>query len=187
MSNHFLGVALIAVIYLCILIVLFSPSLYAGWLYVMSRYAKVKRAGLARVAITTFAINTILVVFLSQFAFNYFLVHKVAESDAAAAQALQKAVVSQEHFFTTHGRYYPVGPVRGPYHDDNGLTVEKDIILQVEPHWDKVSHKETFKAYALHILGKDLAVRTEDGKVEKAPPNSDQSVAIRSKLMHSVK
>jgi heme/copper-type cytochrome/quinol oxidase subunit 2 len=187
MVKHIFGLAVIAVIYLCILIVVFSPSLYAGWLYLMSRYTKVKRAGLARVAITTFTINAIIVIFLFHFAFNHFLAYKVAEKDAAATQAIQKAVASQENFFSTHGRYYPVGPVRGPYHDDNGLTVEKDIILQVEPHWDKVSHKETFKAYAVHVLGKDLAIRTEDGKVENAPADSDQSTAIRSKLMNSVK
>ncbi|MBI5251395.1 MAG: hypothetical protein HY912_18055 [Desulfomonile tiedjei] len=187
MSKNIIGVAVIAVIYFCIFIVLFSPSLYTAWLYLVSRYTKVRRAGLLRLALTTFSINMIVVVFLYHLAFNHFLAYKVAEKDAAAAHAIENAIVSQENFFTAHGRYYPVGPVRGPYRDDHGLTVEKDVILQVEPHWDKVSHKETFKAYAVHVLGKDIAVSDGDRKVQKSPADSNKSAAIRSKLLNSVK
>lgn len=187
MLKDAVGFAVIGIIYLCILIVLFAPSIYATWLYLMSRYTKIKRTGLLRVAITTFIINAILVIFLYHLAFNHFLAQKVAEKDAAAAHAVENAVTCQENFFSAHGRYYPVGPVRGPYHDNHGLTVEKDVILQVEPHWDKVSHKETFKAYAVHVLGKDIAVSEGDRKVLKAPGDSVQSAAIRSKLLNSVR
>ena len=187
MFKDIIGVAVIGIIYLCIFIVMFSPSLYAGWLYLMSRYTKVKRVGVLRMAITTLAINAIVVFFLYHLAFNHFLVYKVAEKDAAAAHAIENAIVSQENFFSAHGRYYPVGPVRGPYQDDHGLTVEKDVILQVEPHWDKVSHKETFKAYAVHVLGKDIAISEGDKKIQKSSTELTQSAAIRSKLLNSVK
>ena len=186
MFKNILGIAIIGLIYFCIFIVVFAPSLYAGWLYLMSRYTKTRRTGILRVAITTVCINVIIVIFLSHLAFN-FLSHRVAAKDAAATEALKNVIESQQYFYSSHGRYYPVGPVRGPYQDDNGLTVEKDVILQVEPHWDKVSHKETFRAYAVHILGQEIAVLTGDGQIRKEPSGSDESAAIRSKLMNSVK
>jgi len=186
MSN-IIGIVVIAIIYLCIVIVLFSPSLYTGWLLIMSRYTKVKRTGILKVAITTFAVNAIVVLFLYHLVFDYFLAYKVAEKDAAAAQAVENAIVSQENFYSAHGRYYPVGPIRGPYHDDHGLTVEKDIILKVEPHWDKVSAKETFKAYAVHVFGKEIAVSEGDKKIQKSPTDSGEPAAIRAKLLNSVK
>jgi hypothetical protein len=187
MVQNAVGITVIGLFYICIIIVLFSPSMYTAWLYIMSRYAKVKKTGILRIAVTTFAINIIVVFFLYHLAFNYFLAYKVAEKDAAAAHAIQNAITSQENFYSSHGRYYPVGPVRGPYQDDHGLTVEKDVILQVEPHWDKMTAKETFKAYAVHVLGKDIAVGDENRKIHTAPSDSGQSAAIRSKLMKSVK
>jgi hypothetical protein len=187
MVKQLVTTSIIVIIYLCIFILLFSPSLYAGWLYLMSRYTKVRQRGMLRVAITTLALNLIVALLLFHLTFNYFLTYKTAEKDAEAVQAVEKAIVTQENFYSSYGRYYSVGPVRGPYQDDHGLTVEKDVILQVEPYWDAVSAKETYEAYALHVLGKELVMKNDEGKVEKAPPDSQQSAAIRSKLLNSVK
>lgn len=187
MVKQLVTTSIVVIIYLCIFIVLFSPSLYAGWLYLMSRYTKVRQRGMLRVAITTLALNLIFALFLFHLTFNHFLTYKTAEKDAEAVQAVQNAITTQENFYSSYGRYYSVGPVRGPYQDDHGLTVEKDVILQVEPHWDAIGAKETYDAYALHVLGKDLVIKTDEGKVEKAPADSQQSSAIRSKLLNSVK
>lgn len=100
---------------------------------------------------------------------------------------MRNAIVSQQRFFAAHGRYYSVGPVRGPYHDKAGLTVEKDVILEVIPQWDKAGEQETFQAYALDVWGKSLLLNTKDGKVEKAPADSELSATVKSKLLNSVK
>jgi hypothetical protein len=121
------------------------------------------------------------------FAFDYFLASKVAEKEALAMQTMNNAIVSQQRFFATHGRYYSVGPVRGPYQNDLGLTVEKDVILEMVPQWDKAKAQETFQAYALHVWGKGLLLNTTEDKVEQAPADSEVSAMVRSKLLNSVK
>ena len=73
---------------------------------------------------------------------DYFLTHKVAEKDAAALEAIHEAEASQRKFYRLYGRYYSVGPVRGPYRDEHGLNVKKDVILQVVPVYDKEARKE---------------------------------------------
>jgi len=172
---------------LCFFIVIFSPTIYTGWIYLVSKRVKLKKKGLFRTAVMTFCINSVLAYFLFHLAFDYFLVSKVAEKDALAEKTLQSAVVTQKKYFDSHGRYYSVGPVRGPYRDDHGLTVHKDVIVLVEPHWDKKLKRETFQAYALHVWGQDLIAATQEGKVVQVPETSEVSPSVRSKLINSTK
>lgn len=187
MAQDIIGVAVILLVYVCFFIVVFAPTLYAVWIYLVSRKVKMKRKGLLRMALTTFCINLVLAYFAFHLACDYFLVSKVAEKDALAAQALRNALVSQQKFFKSHGKYYSVGPVRGPYKDDHGLSVDKDVILLVEPRWDRDRKAETFQAYALHVWGRDLVTTTQDGKVIPVKEDSEKSTKIRSKLINSTK
>lgn len=187
MVKYIISVTVIILIYLCFFIVIFSPTIYAGWIYLVSKRVKLKKKGLFRTAVMTFCINSVFAYFLFHLAFDYFLVSKVAEKDALAEKALRSALVSQKKYFKSHGRYYSVGPVRGPYQDDHGLTVHKDVIVVVEPRWDNKLKKETFQAYALHVWGRDLIETDQEGKVVQVPEPSDESTAVRSKLITSTK
>lgn len=185
--KYVISIAIIALVYICLLIVVFFPTLYAGWIYLVSRKLAVKKKGLLRIALSTFCINAIIVYFLFHLAFDYFLNSKVAEMEAQAAATLRNAVSSQEKFYASHGRYYPLGPVKGPYRDEHGLSVEKDVILEIEPLWDKADQKETFQAYAIHYWGRQLLFITRDGKIERVSPGSELETRIRSKLIQSVR
>ncbi len=187
MSRDVMGILVVGLIYICLLVVVFSPTIYAVWFYFMGRKVQIRSKGLLRIAVMTGCANAIVAYFLVHFAFSYFLALKVAEKDALALQTIRNAIVSQQRFFATHGRYYSVGPVRGPYQNDLGLKVEKDVILQVVPQWDKGKAQETFQAYALHVWGKGLLLNNTGGKVEKAPVDSEVSTIVRSKLLNSVK
>jgi hypothetical protein len=186
-SRDIIGILIIALIYFCLLVVVFGPTIYAVWFYLVGRRVQIKSRGLLKIAIMTGCANVIVAYFLMHLAFDYLLASKVAEQDAQAMQTMQNAIVSQQRFFAAHGRYYAVGPVRGPYQNDLGLSVERDVILQVVPHWDKAKAQETFQAYALHVWGKGVLQNTTGGKVEKAPADSEGSAMIRSKMLNSVK
>jgi hypothetical protein len=186
-SRDIVGILIIALIYLCLLVVIFSPTIYAAWFYLMGRKVQIKSKSLLRIVVMTGCANAIVAYFLMHFAFDYFLASKVAEKEALAIQTMNNAIVSQQRFFATHGRYYSVGPVRGPYQNDLGLTVEKDVILQMTPQWDKAKEQQTFQAYALHVWGKSLLLNTTEGKVKKVPADSEVSAMVRSKLLNSVK
>ena len=187
MVQDIIGVLVIVLVYVCVFIVVFSPTLYAFWIYLVSRKVKMKRKGLLGTALTTLCINLVLAYFAFHLAVDYFLVAKVAEKDALAAKALRTALVSQQKYYDLHGRYYSVGPVRGPYKDDHGLSVDEDVILLVEPHWDRKRKAETFRAYALHVWGRDLVTTTQDGRVTPLSKDSSKSGSIRSKLINSTK
>ncbi len=187
MVQYVFSVAVIILIYVCFFIVLFSPTIYAFWIYAVSRKVNLKKKGLLRTAVTTLCINLVLAYFLFHLAFDYFLVSKVAEKDALAEKALRSAVLTQKKYFDSHGRYYSVGPVRGPYQGPHGLTVQEDVIVMVEPRWDKIRKKETFQAYALHVWGRDLVAATQEGKVGRLPETSRESTSVRSKLINSTK
>ncbi len=179
--------AVVVVFYICLAIVVFAPTIYAFWFYVIGKRMPVKRKRMLRIALTTFVINGVVAYFLFQLAFNYFLVSKVAEKDAVALSVVRAAVVSQQKFFASHGRYYAVGPVRGPYEDEHGLNVEEDVILQVVPLWDKADGRDAFEAYATHVLGRNVCMVTKDGKIVQVSPESEEISGIRAKLVRSVK
>lgn len=183
MIMDYIGLAVIFVVYLCLFIIVFSPTLYAVWFYFISRQVSVKRKGLLRIAMTTCCINVIVAYFLVHLAFDYFLVSKVAEKDALARQAIVSAVASEKHFSATRGRYYSVGPVRGPYENDRGLKVPKDVILEVVEKQDQATGKATFEAYALHVWGSGPLIATDKGKVEPAPKDSQKFALIRERLL----
>jgi hypothetical protein len=187
MSRDVIGILIIALIYLCLFVVLFSPTIYAAWFYFMGRKVQIKTRSLLRIVVLTGCANAIVVYFLMLFVFDHFLASKVAEKEELAMQTMNNAIVSQQRYFASHGRYYSVGPVRGPYRNDLGLTVEKDVILEMVPQWDKARAQETFQAYALHVWGQGILRNTAEGKVEKAPPDSEVSAMVRSKLLNSVK
>jgi uncharacterized protein (DUF58 family) len=187
MVRDIISVGLIVLVYVCLFVVVFAPTIYATWFFIVGRRVKIKRKGLLRAALITLCINSVVAYFLIHLAFDYFLTAKIAEKDALAAQTLQNALVSQTKFFDVHGRYYSIGPVRGPYRDDRGLAVGKDVILLVEPRWDKSSGRERLEAYALHVWGKRLLTGTVDGKVKPVPDESEYFARLRRKMLNSVK
>jgi hypothetical protein len=187
MARDMVGVAIIILVYACFVIIIFSPTLYAAWLYIVGRRMKLKSTRLLRTALITFLMNLVLAGLLVHLGFDYFLPSSIKEKDDIAGQAVENAMLSEERFHASHGRYYPVGPIRGPYRNEQGLVVEKDVILEVVPVWDKERGIETFQAYALHVWGRNLLMNTKDGKVEKAPQDSDNAAKTKAKLLNSVR
>jgi len=170
----------------CLAIIVFAPSIYAVWFYLISRRVGGKSKKTLSATLTTFAINLILAYALFHLGVDYFFTAKVAERDSAARQAVESAVHSQKKFFDSQGRYYSVGPVRGPYKDEYGLSVKKDVILQVEPEWDKDRARASYRAYALNVWGRAVIIRGTDGKVLTLDADSEKAENIREKLVRSV-
>ncbi len=187
MIKNLVGVSIIVLVYVCLLVIAFSPTLYAVWIYVVGRSAKLKKKSMGSVVLSTLCVNLIFVYFAFHLMFDVFLPKRMAEIDGQATRSIESAIQAEKNFFGSHGRYYSLGPVRGPYTDDNGVTVEKDVILRVEPHWDKTIQVESFKAYAIHVFGKSVLISTNDGKVLDAASDTELSATIRSKLINSVK
>jgi len=187
MVADILWITIVALVYFCIAIIVFAPSLYVVWFYLISRKLSVRSRGLLKTALTTFVVNLVLAYFLFHLGSEYFLTRKIAESESLAETTLRNAIDSQEKFRSIHGRYYAVGPIRGPYQDDNGLTVEKDVILEVVPVWDKTLGKQVLEAYAVHVWGQSVLANTRDGRIEKTPADSEKSAQLKSKLLRSVK
>jgi hypothetical protein len=178
--------SIIVICFACLAIIVFAPSIYAGWFYLMSRKVGGKSKKTLSATLTTFAINLILAYALFHLGVGYFFTAKVAERDSAAREAVESAVRSQKKFFESHGRYYSVGPVRGPYKDEYGLSVKKDVILQVEPEWDKNRARDSYLAYALNVWGRAVIMRGTDGRVITVDPESEKAEKIRRKLVRSV-
>jgi hypothetical protein len=187
MLKYYLGLSVIVLVYFCLLVIAFSPTLYAVWIYIVGAKVKLRKKSMGRVVLSTLLINLIFVYFAFHLMFEVLLPNKVAEIDGLVSRTLENAMAAEKNFFGAHGRYYAVGPVRGPYTDENGLKVEKDVIVQVEPHWDKVAQKESFKAYGVHVFGKKVFVSANDDKVQDAASDAELSARIRSKLINSVK
>jgi hypothetical protein len=187
MLRDIIGFGIIALVYLCFLILMFAPTIYAAWLYLVARKLTTKRKGVTKLLLYTFCLNAIIAFFVAHLAFDYFLAAKSTERENSITLTLQNAVASQNKYFAKHGRYYAVGPVRGPYKDEYGLDVEKDVILYVTPKWDKNSHRESFQAYAIYFWSKDVVESSDDGKVKKLPTDSEESVRMRFKLLNSVR
>jgi len=172
---------------LCFLILIFTPTIYAAWLYLVARKLTTKRKGVTKLLLYTFCVNAIIAYFVTHLAFDYFLGAKSAERENSVTLTMQNAVASQKRYFAEHGRYYAVGPVRGPYNDEYGLHVKKDVILYVTPKWDKDSQRENFQAYAIYFWNRGVVEGSSDGKLKELSPDSEESVRIRSKLLNSVR
>jgi len=178
--------SIIIVCFACLTIIVFAPSIYAGWFYLISRRVGAKSKKTLSATLTTFAINLILAYALFHLGVDYFFTAKVVARDSAAREAVESAVRAQKKFFDSHGRYYAVGPVRGPYKDEYGLSVKKDVILQVEPEWDKERARDSYRANALNVWGRAVIVRRTDGRVVTLDPDSEKAEKIRRKLVRSV-
>ena len=187
MLRDIIGFGLIGLVYLCFLILIFTPTIYAAWLYLVAKKLTTKRKGVTKLLLYTFCLNAIIAYFVASLAFDYFLGAKSAERENSVTLTMQNAVDSQNKYFAKYGRYYAVGPVRGPYKDDYGLDVEKDVILYITPKWDKDSQQESFQAYAIYFWSKEVVEGSHDGKLKKLPQDSEESVRMRFKLLNSVR
>ncbi len=187
MLRDVIGFGIIALVYLCLLILIFAPTIYAAWLYLVARKLTTKRKGVTKLLLYTFCLNAIIAYFLAHLAFDYFLGAKTAEKENSVNLSMQTAVASQNKYLAMYGRYYAVGPVRGPYKDEYGLNVEKDVVLYITPNWDKDRRRESFQAYAIYFWSKSVVEAGDDGKLKKLPPDSEESVRMRFKLLNSVK
>ena len=187
MLRDIIGFGVIALVYLCFLIVVFAPTIYAAWLHLVTRRLSRKRKGAAKLLLYTFCLNAILAYFVAHLASGYFLGAKAAERENSVTLTMQNAMESQGKHFAKYGRYYAVGTVRGPHQDEHGANVEKDVVLSVTPTWDKESQKESYQAYAVHVWAMPVVESSDDGKLRKLPPDSEESSRIRSKLLNSVK
>jgi hypothetical protein len=180
------GLAIIVLFYVCLAIIVFAPTLYAVWFYIVSRKIKGKSNRLLKTAISVFLVNAVFAYLLLSLASQYFLPQQAAEKDAAATDTIRTAIASQKRFFDRHGRYYLVGPVRGPYNDEYGVVVEKDVILEVTPMRDKKTGAESFEAYAIHVWGRKV-VSGRPSRAEDASLEPDEEHRIRAKLFNSLK
>jgi hypothetical protein len=178
---------IIVLCYVCIGIIVFAPTIYAVWFYVVSRKVSTYRGKLLKTAMSTFAVNAVAAYLLFYLAIDLFLVPNLAAKDEAARRTVEQAIQLQEKHFAAHGKYNPVGPVRGPYEDDSGLIVPKDVIIEIAPAWDKHAGRDTFRAHAVHVWGEKAVLRRGDGAVVEAPAGSTEAEAIRGKLIRSVK
>jgi hypothetical protein len=73
MLREIIGTSIIALVYLCLLVIIFAQTLYALWFYIIGRRISAKSRGLLRIALTTFCINAVIAYFLFRLAFDYFL------------------------------------------------------------------------------------------------------------------
>ena len=187
MLRDIIAFGIIALVYLCFLILIFTPTIYAAWLYLVARKLTTKRKGVTKLLLYTFCINAIIAYFVAHLAFDYVVGAKSAEKENSVTLTVQNAVASQNKYFAKHGRYYAVGPVRGPYKNEYGLNVEKDVILYITPKWNKDSQRESFQAYATYFWDRGVVEGGSGGKLKKLPPDSAESLRIRSKLLNSVR
>ena len=114
MLRDVIGFGIIALVYLCFLILIFTPTIYAAWLYLVARKLTTKRKGVTKLLLLTFCLNAIMAYFVAHLAFDYFLGAKSAERENSVTLTTQNAVASQNKYFAKYGRYYAVGPVAGP-------------------------------------------------------------------------
>lgn len=179
--------AILILFYFCLAIIVFSPSIYMTWIYIIGRKIPGTKKGMLRPTLITIAVNLILVYFLVHLALDQFVYKEVAKNDAIAREVLSETIEAQKRFFSDHGRYYSVGPVRGPYKDEHGVDVSEDVIVQVVPTWDDAEQKPTFEAHAIHVLGRKVLLGKPESGVEEAGSDSEQGEAVRAKLVRSVK
>lgn len=187
MLTQIFAIAVIALVYLCLAVIVFAPSIYVWWIYYVAGRVGGRSKRLLRTALTILVINLIVVYFLVHLGSNYVLSNRVARQDAAAVETVRDAVGAQERFFQKHGRYYAVGPVRGPHRDEYGLEVEDDLILQVVPRWNTDKNRPGFQAYALHVWGNKVALADEEGTVRQKKRDSREGERISRRLVLSVK
>ncbi len=188
MISSVIGTIIVVLVYVCLAIIVFSPTIFAGWFYVVSVRISRRKAPVSTSLFTTFAINVLVALFLARLAFYQFVAKSVSENDALAQWSLGSAVQSEITNHSRRGRYYSEGPLRGPYKNAHGLELGKDVILQMRVTGEQgVSRDDSFEAYAVHVFGRHVYINTNDGKIRIEPDDSDKAKEIRSKLVRSVK
>lgn len=73
MLRDIIGTSIIVLVYLCLIVIVFAPTIYAVLFYIIGRRITSKSSGLLRIAVTTFCINAVIAYFLFRLAFEYFL------------------------------------------------------------------------------------------------------------------
>ncbi len=188
MISTLVSTVILALVYVCLGIIVFAPTIFSVWFYLAARKLSPGKARVPKTLVTTFLVNLVVAFFVGRLAFDVFVTRSLSLNNALAEQTIRAAVQSQEEFHARHGRYYPVGPVRGPYRNEHGLVIGKDVILQVRPLWeDSGSKDDAFEAYAVHVWGREVYFNTREGDIEKEPFDSPKAKNIRSKLIRSVK
>jgi uncharacterized membrane protein (GlpM family) len=187
MAQYVVGIALIAIVYICLGIIILAPTIYLAWFYVVSR--KIRGVGKVslRSLILTFIANAIIGYFIFFLIHNWLYVPSVTSNDTIAREMMDKTIAAQNVFYEKHGRYYEVGPVRGPYSGPNGLKLEKNVIVEVTRKWDKSRNKESFQAYGIHLWGDKLYTGDPKGISEEVYADSTQAASIRSRLIESTR
>jgi len=71
MLRQIVSTSIIALVYICLLVIVFAPTIYAVWFYIIGRRISPKSKGLFRIAVYTFCINAVIVYFLFRLAFDY--------------------------------------------------------------------------------------------------------------------
>ncbi|MEW6347714.1 MAG: hypothetical protein AB1646_01515 [Thermodesulfobacteriota bacterium] len=188
MTSKIVSMLILALIYACLAIIVFAPTIFAVWFYAVGRRLSPGKTRIPVALVTVFLVNLVVAFFVGKLAFDVFVTRSLSQHNARAEQTMRNAIRSQEEFHARHGRYYSVGPIRGPYTNEHGLAIEKDVILQVRPLWEESGGKDdSFEAYAVHVWGREVYLNTKEGDIEKEPFDSHKAKNIRSKLMRSVK
>jgi hypothetical protein len=182
-----IGIIIIGLVYLCLAILLFAPTIYAVWIYVIGRKVKLRRRNPLNSLLSTVLINLIIVYVIFHFGFGSLAPSILAETDNLALQTMKDAIVCERKHFDKHGRYFSVGPVKGPYDDENGVKVPRDVILMIEPYWNKSHGKEDISAYAMHVWGKNVAHGDALGNLESTSRDSQSVSQVKSKLLNSTR
>ena len=73
MLRDIIGFGVIGLVYLCFLILIFTPTIYAAWLYLVAKKLTTKRKGVTKLLLYTFCLNAIIAYFVASLAFDYFL------------------------------------------------------------------------------------------------------------------
>ena len=120
MISSIIVMVIIVIVYACLAIIVFSPTIFAGWFYLVSRRIARRKAPVPTSLFTTFAINLLVALFLSRLAFYQFVSKSVSENDALAAWSLGSAVQSEIEYHSRSGRYYSEGPVTWPIQERSG-------------------------------------------------------------------
>jgi hypothetical protein len=185
--KYLIGFAVLTIVYLCLIIIAFAPTLYMVWIFILDRKIKLNQPRIRRHLIVTGCVNLALVVGIYSLAMYYVLPSKVAELDTTVQCALKSALAAENAYFQLHGKYYAFGPVRGPYTDAHGVTVDENVIIQVEPHWESNTGHPTFEAHALNVWGQNVFGARPSGKEPEVIADPELRAGIRSKLINSVK
>jgi hypothetical protein len=76
MLREIISTSIIALVYVCLIIIVFAPTIYAVWFYIIGRRISPRSQGLLRIAVYTFCINAVVAYFLFRLAFDYFLLNR---------------------------------------------------------------------------------------------------------------